>query len=449
MQKSPTKTKANNDEVIKQLTEAGRHPEGAIKGLYLQVTATSSKLWRFKYRLFGVEGLYAIGKWPDINHAKACELAQEARTSVANGIAPLKTKMARLEALRLQESWTFKKVAEEWLEFNSGLASKTLSGHRGVLKNHLYPVLDELPVADIKFIHVKAVLNRLATSPTMASYSLRLMRVILDYAMNNLELVKENVAAGRKSLVKKHKTAHHAALETPKELSEFLRRLNNFVAYNDPVISALWLLVLLPVRPAELTDMRWEQVDLDTTFEWRYTVSKTGQAHIVPLPTQAVAQLRALREYSLWLARKGATAAPPFGKPTAGENAEPTGWVFPSAGRFGRPIAADTLLVRIRTGLGYERGTITSHGFRSTFRSLSHEVLKLDPIVLELSLGHRMPGALSATYARTQLLDQRRLAMQKWADYVEGLWTTVTAPLANVEHCETVLGAIQRGDRKE
>ncbi|MNF70591.1 putative prophage CPS-53 integrase [compost metagenome] len=448
MQKSPTKAKASNDEVIKQLTEAGRYPEGDIKGLYLQVSATS-KLWRFKYRLFGVEGLYAVGKWPDINHAKACELAQEARTSVANGIAPLKTKMARLEALRLQESWTFKKVAEEWLEFNSGLAPKTLSGHRGVLKNHLLPVVGELPVADITFSHVKAVLNRLASSTIMASYSLRLMRMVLDYAMNNLELLKENVAAGRKSLLKKHKTTHHAALETPKELSEFLRRLNDYAAYNDPVISALWLLVMLPVRPAELTDMKWEQVDLDTTFEWRYTVSKTGQAHIVPLPTQAVAQLRALREHSLWLGRKGATAAPPFGKTAASESVEPTGWVFPSSGKFGRPISADTLLVRIRTGLGYARGTVSSHGFRTTFRSLGHGVLKLDPIVMELCLGHQMPGALGATYARAQLLDQRREAMQEWANYVEELWTAATAPPTNIEHCGAVLHAIQRGDRKE
>jgi integrase len=425
MPKHSTKAKADSDDVIKQLNEVGRHPEGTIKGLYLQVTATS-KLWRFKYRLFGVEGLYAVGKWPDINHAKACELAQEARTSVANGIAPLKTKTARLEALRASQQWTFKKVAEEWLEFNSGLAPKTLSGHRGALKNHLYLTLGELPVADIKFSHVRTILTGLTASPTMASYSLRLLRMVLDYAMNNLDLLKENVAAGRKSLVKKHKTAHHAALETPRELSEFLRRLNNYVAHNDPVISALWLMVLLPVRPAELTTMRWEQVDLDDAFEWRYTVSKTGQAHIVPLPNQAVGLLRGLKEHSLWLARKGTGVPSPFGKTGNGDATPATGWVFPSSGKFGRPIAADTLLVRIRTGLGYERGVVTSHGFRSTFRTLGHEVLKLDPIVLELSLGHRMPGALGATYARAQLLDQRRLAMQKWADYVEELWTSAT-----------------------
>jgi integrase len=250
------------------------------------------------------------------------------------------------------------------------------------------------------------------------------MRTILDHAMNH-ELIDKNVAARRSGLLKKHKTVHRAALETPDNLAEFLRRLNNFVAYNDSVVSALWLMVLLPVRPAELATMKWEQVDLEKA-EWRYTVPKTGQPHIVPLPNQAVGMLRGLLDHSTALNRKGVLGTTPFGMTAASEVVDLPTWVFPSSGKFGVPISADTLLVRIRSGLSYERGIITSHGFRSTFRSLGHEVLKLDPIVLELCLGHRMPGALGATYARAQLLEQRREAMQKWADYVEGLWATVT-----------------------
>jgi len=47
--------------------------------------------------------------------------------------------------------------------------------------------------------------------------------------------------------------------------------------------------------------------------------------------------------------------------------------------------------------------------------------LGIDPIVLELSLSHRMPGALGAVYARAQLLPQRREAAQHWADYLDRL----------------------------
>lgn len=430
MQKTSTpafRRQADSDEnialIIKELQKPGKYSEGTIRGLYLQVSSTS-QLWRFKFLLDGKEGLFAIGAYPDISIAKARELAQEARTAVANGIPPKRARAIKEEAQRIQEGWIFTKVAEQWLEFNAGLAPKTLSGHRGALKNHLYPVVGNMPVADITVSQVKTILDRLAHSPTMARYSLTLLRMILDHAMNH-ELVDKNVAVGRSGLLKKHKTVHRAALESPEDLTEFLRRLNNFVAYNDSVISALWMLVLLPVRPAELAAMKWEQIDLDKA-EWRFVVPKTGQPLIVPLPTQAVGQLRALQEHSRALNKKAVPNSSPFGITAASEQIDPPTWVFPSAAKFGVPISADTLLVRIRTGLGYERGTITSHGFRSTFRTLGHEILKIDPIVLELCLGHRMPGALGATYARAQLLDQRREAMQKWADYIEELWAEVT-----------------------
>lgn len=425
---------ADSDEsiatIIKNITEGktkpGKYSEGTIKGLFLKVSSTS-QLWRLKFSLNGKEGLFAIGAYPDISVAQARALAQEARTAVANGIAPRHARATKEEAKKAQEAWTFKKVAEEWLEFNSHLKPKTVSGHRGALKNHIYPFVGDMPVAEIAVRHVRTILERLnASSPTMARYSLTLMRMILNRAMDN-ELVSQNVAIGREGLLKKHKTKHHAALTTPEDLKEFIRRLNGFVAINDPVIAALWLQLMLPVRPSELTAMKWSQIDFDKA-EWRYTVPKTGQAHIVPLPNQAIGQLRLIKEHSDALNRKGLLSTAPFGKIAINEVTNPPAWVFPSSGKFGVPISADALLVRIRTGLGYERGSLTAHGFRTTFRTLGHEVLGFNPDVLELSLGHSLTGTggLGATYARAQLLDQRREAMQKWADYIEKLWTEAT-----------------------
>lgn len=64
---------------------------------------------------------------------------------------------------------------------------------------------------------------------------------------------------------------------------------------------------------------------------------------------------------------------------------------------------------------------ITAHGFRATYRTIAHEHLGIDQIVLDLSLSHRMPGALGAVYARAQLRVQRREAAQQWADYLDQL----------------------------
>ena len=62
---------------------------------------------------------------------------------------------------------------------------------------------------------------------------------------------------------------------------------------------------------------------------------------------------------------------------------------------------------------------IIAHGFRATYRTIAHEHLAIDPIVLELSLSHRMPRVLRAVYARAQLLVPRREAAEQWANYLD------------------------------
>ncbi|MNP76416.1 putative prophage CPS-53 integrase [compost metagenome] len=64
---------------------------------------------------------------------------------------------------------------------------------------------------------------------------------------------------------------------------------------------------------------------------------------------------------------------------------------------------------------------MSAHGFRSVFRTLAHEELEIDFVVLELMLSHKMPGPHGATYARAKLLKQRREAAQQWADWLDKL----------------------------
>lgn len=430
------KHKAYHDLVVRNtIKDPGRYPggstkdleqyPGSIKGLYLQVTATA-KLWRLKYKLDGKEGLYSIGKFPDIGCAEARKIAKWAFEQVDKGIHPLKAKKAELEAGALQqqaeaeaqkqkEANTFRKVAEQWLEFSSNLAPKTLAGHRGALKNHLYPVVGDMPVADIKYSHVKDARDRLVGYPTAARYAVSLLRSVLDYAKEE-ELVENNVAAGRSRSLKKHKTQHHVAIIDPDGMTEFLRRLDAHRDCTDGWLSALRLLVLVPARPSEMASMLWEDVDLDNGT-WMYVVPKTNKPHIALLPRQAVDLLRSLRE------RRAPNKS---GKGVSG-------CVFPSTGRAGRPISSDTVLIRLRRALGYDLGSISLHGFRSSFRALAHEQLDIDPIVLELMLSHRMPGALGETYARVQLMKQRRDAAQRYADYLDELRAGAVKSGAGVE----------------
>ena len=69
-----------------------------------------------------------------------------------------------------------------------------------------------------------------------------------------------------------------------------LRQLDGYSG-TFPVRCALRLAPLVFVRLGELVTAEWAGIDLEGA-EWRYTVTKTGTPHVVPLARQTVAILR-------------------------------------------------------------------------------------------------------------------------------------------------------------
>ncbi|MBC8988529.1 integrase, partial [Pedobacter sp. N36a] len=88
------------------------------------------------------------------------------------------------------------------------------------------------------------------------------------------------------------KGKHYAAPTDPKEVAGLLRMFDGFTG-TFVVKCALLLAPMLFVRPGELRQAEWVDVDLDAG-EWRFVSSKRDVPHIVPLATQAVAILRDL-----------------------------------------------------------------------------------------------------------------------------------------------------------
>lgn len=60
---------------------------------------------------------------------------------------------------------------------------------------------------------------------------------------------------------------------------------------------------------------------------------------------------------------------------------------------------------------------VTIHGFRSTFRVWASEAIGEDREVSEMSLSHKIGNAVEQAYARFDLLDRRRLLMEKWSNW--------------------------------
>lgn len=156
---------------------------------------------------------------------------------------------------------------------------------------------------------------------------------------------------------------------------------------------------LLFVRPGELRGARWEEFELTGKEPlWRIPAErmKMREAHIVPLPKQAVKLLDELRPWS------GTSE-----------------FLFPSVLSNKRPISDNTINAALRR-LGYASDEMCGHGFRA-MASTSLNEQGWHPDLIELQLAHAERNKVRAAYNRAERIQERRKMMQAWADYLDGL----------------------------
>lgn len=71
--------------------------------------------------------------------------------------------------------------------------------------------------------------------------------------------------------------------------------------------------------------------------------------------------------------------------------------------------------------MGFDKDTMTGHGFRAMARTILDEILHVRPDLIEHQLGHAVKDALGRAYNRTTHVEGRREMMQTWADYLDQL----------------------------
>ena len=107
-------------------------------GLYLEVTPSGGKLWRYKYRFGGKEKRIALGAYPEISLKEARIRHAEARKQLAIGLDPGEARKAA--KFSEQGGDSFEAIAREWHAIFSPSWSES---HRkkllGRLELYLFP----------------------------------------------------------------------------------------------------------------------------------------------------------------------------------------------------------------------------------------------------------------------------------------------------------------------
>ena len=367
-------------------------------GLYLLIMPNGSKYWRYDYRYLDKRKTLPLGVYPDISLSDARDLHAEVRQKIKGGIDPAhQRKVAKLTKGMAAEN-TFKAIAEEW--FGRQMENKSV-GHkaraRRLLEKDLYPSLGQFAIDVITPIEVLATLRKIESrSVDLAHRAKQTCSLIFKYAIITSRLINDP-AQSLTGALKTAQTVHRAAIVDPDELGVLLRAIDEYVG--SPIVcAALKLSPILFQRPGEIRHMEWSEINwADSRWEIPAGKMKMRQPHIVPLPQQAIVELRALH-------------------PLTGNGK----YVFPSARGRSRPLSDNGVRVALRS-MGFDREQITPHGFRATARTILDERLRYRVDVIEAQLAHAVKDANGRAYNRTSFIEERTEMMQAWADYLDNL----------------------------
>lgn len=367
------------------------------KGLFLIVTPSGGKWWRLKYRFDNKEKMLSLGVYPDVGLKDARARRDDARKLLSNGIDPSEIRKAQKTARTELSANSFEVVAREWFaKYSPGWAKGHADKIIRRLERDIFPWLGNRPIAEITAPELLQSLRRIEVRGVLetAHRALQNCGQVFRYAVQTGR-AQRDPSGDLKGALAPWKPQHYPALTEPRKLAELLRSMDRYQG-NLITRSALRLMPLVFVRPGELRQARWEEIDLDTA-EWRYTVTKTNTPHIVPLATQAVEILNELKELT-------------------GRSV----YAFPGLRSHDRPMSENTINAALRY-MGYDQQTMTGHGFRAIARTLLDEVLGFEPHIIEHQLAHAVRDPNGRAYNRTKHLLERRKMMQAWADYLDKL----------------------------
>lgn len=371
-------------------TKPYRVADGA--GLNLLVSRVGGKSWQGRYRYAGRENIESLGQWPLVSLAKAREKWLRCRVQLADGIDPAAEARAERIAARKAAANTWALAWAEWIK----IRGSNWGGHRAAgvasrYKNYLAPALDPVPLSapDLPD-RLLAVLRRIEEAGHLS-----VSRVLLadcgafaEFCIASRYVNTDFTIGMGQLLMPAQKTESHPALTKPDDVGRLIRDI--FALAREHVRDVFLMAAMVFVRANELCLARWCDVDL-TLREWRVS-TKTGAILVVPLPDQAMAILNKIA--------------------ARGRRSE---YIFLQHNRdkpLNRKILTDQLF-----NMGYS-GTHSMHGFRAMARTVLDETLRQDVRFIEMQLGHVVKDHLGTAYNRTVFIEDRRLMLQLWANWL-------------------------------
>jgi integrase len=361
--------------------------DSGAPGLVLRATSKGAKSWAIRYTPKGGRQQRAsFGTYPAVKLAAARERTRDIAAAAAKGIdLPAQEAREREESARAAERpQTVADLIDEYVERYCKPNQRKWKLTERLFAAHVKPAIGKKPLGELRRADIVELLDDLQNGKGFRAQVNRVRSQIL--AALNWAVEREYLDVNPAAAVKKRKIeASRDRVLTDDELRAIWRAAD---ALPDPTRSLVKAWILTGQRRDEVRCMLWSEIDLGRAV-WTLPAArnKGKRDHEIPLSPAMVALLGALR-------RRGEPVFTTDGdKPYAGQKrlkvildreSKVTGWTF--------------------------------HDFRRT-ASTGMAALHVPQDTIDRVLNHAK-NTLAGTYNRHDYLDQKRRALEAWADRV-------------------------------
>ena len=377
-------------------------------GLYLLVKPGGSRHWYLKYRISGKESRIALGAYPAISLSDARQQREGIRKMLALNINPVQQRAAE-RGSRTPDK-VFKNVALAWHKSNRKWSQNTADRLLASLNNHIFPVIGNLPVSELKPRHFIDLLKGIEEKGLLevASRTRQHLSNIMRHAVHQ-ELIDTNPAANLGGVTTPPVRRHYPAPPLER-LPELLERIGAYHQGRELTRHAVLLMLHVFIRSSELRFARWSEIDF-TNRVWtipatrepiigvRYSGrgAKMRMPHIVPLSEQSIAILKQIKDIT-------------------GNNE----LIFPGDHNPYKPMCENTVNKALRV-MGYDtKKDICGHGFRAMACSALMESGLWAKDAVERQMSHQERNTVRMAYIhKAEHLEARKAMMQWWSDYLD------------------------------
>lgn len=374
------------------------------EGLYLHVTPSGSKIWRYRFLWNGKAQTLTIGHYPATSIAQARQARIDARNQVLAGINPCDLKRQTLAETRRARADTFEALAREWHELQT---SKWSTVHAddvlASLENLVFPKIGNTPLKQITSPIVFEVLRAIQARGAIETAHRARQRIsaVFVYAVASGHAETDPAAMLTKALAPIIR-GRQPAVRTLEEAREILERVRATPAHPVTKLALVFLAVTV-VRPGTLITTPWSESRNVNPQEPTWIVPparlklkkqlKLDQArqHFVPLPPQAIELLQILRRYS---------CDSPF--------------LFPNVRWHHRPLCENAIGYLLNRA-GYH-GRHVAHVWRATFSTVMNGLHPLYSKVIDQMLAHTPENEVEVAYNRQNHMQLRRKLAEEWVD---------------------------------